>query len=103
GGGGDRGAGWHSVVEPAVGGVPLSVGPRWGSSRDAGLLIGRGAALPLPRDGRQALTRQWQTWRTDATARDRAGRAAAALVKEGTGAAERTTALVRLLVEGERF
>jgi len=101
-GGGYHGAGLHSVLEPAVWGVPLSVGPRWGSSRDAGLLIGRGAALPLPRDGRQALTRQWQTWRTDAAARDRAGHAAAALVKEGTGAAERTTALVRMLVEGER-
>ncbi|HKC48451.1 MAG TPA: glycosyltransferase N-terminal domain-containing protein [Gemmatimonadales bacterium] len=101
-GGGYHRAGLHSVLEPAVWGVPLSVGPRWGSSRDAGLLIGHGAALPLPRDGREALTRQWQTWRTDATARDRAGRAAAALVKDGTGAAERTTALVRLLVEGER-
>lgn len=101
-GGGYHGAGLHSVLEPAVWGVPISVGPRWGSSRDAGLLIGRGAALPLPRDGRGALARQWQSWRTDPTARDRAGRAAAALVKEGRGASERTTALIRLLVEGER-
>ncbi|MGE5143511.1 MAG: 3-deoxy-D-manno-octulosonic acid transferase [Acidobacteriota bacterium] len=98
-GGGYRRAGLHSVLEPAVWGVPVSVGPRWGSSRDAGLLIGRGAALPLPRDGREALARQWQSWRSDPTARDRAGRAAAGVVREGTGAAERTTALVRLLVE----
>jgi 3-deoxy-D-manno-octulosonic-acid transferase len=98
-GGGYHRAGLHSVLEPAVWGVPISVGPRWGSSRDAGLLIGRGAALPLPKDGREALARQWQAWLGDATARDRAGRAAAAVVKEGTGAAERTTALVRLLVE----
>ena len=76
-----------------------SVGPRWGGSRDAGMLIGRGGALPLPHDGREALARQWQVWRADATARDRAGRAAAAVVSEGTGAAERTTTLVRLLVE----
>ena len=99
-GGGYHRAGLHSVLEPAVWGVPISVGPRWGSSRDAGLLIGRGAALPLPVAGRAALTRQWQLWRSDPTARDRAGRAGAALVKEGAGAADRTTALVRLLVEG---
>ncbi len=99
-GGGYHRAGLHSVLEPAVWGVPISVGPRWGSSRDAGLLIGRGAALPLPAAGRAALTRQWQLWRSDPTARDRAGHAGAALVQEGTGAAERTTALVRLLVEG---
>lgn len=99
-GGGYHGAGLHSVLEPAVWGVPISVGPRWGSSRDAGLLIGRGAALPLPVAGREALTRQWQLWQGDPTVRDRAGHAGAALVKEGTGAAERTTALVRLLVEG---
>ena len=99
-GGGYHRAGLHSVLEPAVWGVPISVGPRWGSSRDAGLLIGRGAALPLPVAGRKALTRQWQLWHSDPTARERAGRAGAALVKEGTGAAERTSALVRLLVEG---
>jgi 3-deoxy-D-manno-octulosonic-acid transferase len=99
-GGGFHRAGLHSVLEPAVWGVPISVGPLWGASRDAGLLIGRGGALPLPRDGREALARQWQVWLADPTARDRAGRAAAAVVKEGTGAAERTTALVRLLVEG---
>jgi len=98
-GGGFHRAGLHSVLEPAVWGVPVSVGPRWGASRDAGLLIGRGGALPLPHEGQEALARQWQAWRTDATARDRAGRAAAAVVKEGAGAAERTTALVRLLVE----
>ena len=102
-GGGFHGAGLHSVLEPAVWGVPISVGPRWGASRDAGLLIGRGGALPLPHEGREALARQWQAWRTDATARDRAGRAAAAVVSEGTGAALRTTALVRRLVEVERL
>lgn len=98
-GGGYHRAGLHSVLEPAVWGVPISLGPRWGSSRDAGLLIGRGAARPLPREGRAALARQWHEWRSDSTARERAGRAGATLVKEGTGAAERTTALVRLLVE----
>jgi 3-deoxy-D-manno-octulosonic-acid transferase len=101
-GGGFHGAGLHSVLEPAVWGVPISVGPRWGASRDAGLLIGRGGALPLPRDGREALAHQWLAWRSDATARDRAGRAAAVVVTEGTGAAQRTTALVRRLVEAER-
>jgi 3-deoxy-D-manno-octulosonic-acid transferase len=100
-GGGFHRAGLHSVLEPAVWGVPIAVGPGWGASRDAGLLIGRGGALPLPHEGREALMRQWLAWRSDATARDRAGRAAAAVVSEGTGAAQRTTALVRRLVEAE--
>jgi len=99
-GGGYHRAGLHSVLEPAVWGVPISVGPRWGSSRDAGLLIGRGAAVPLPSAASEMLARQWRDWRNDPSARDRAGRAGAALVREGTGAAERTAALIRLLVEG---
>lgn len=98
-GGGYHRAGLHSVLEAAVWGIPISVGPRWGSSRDARLLIGCAAASPLPRDGREQLTREWQLWRSDPTARERAGRAGAAVVREGTGAADRTTGLVRLLVE----
>src|SRR2546430_9618036 len=38
-GGGYHRAGLHSVLEPAVYGVPVIVGPHWHGSRDAALLI----------------------------------------------------------------
>ena len=37
-GGGYHRAGLHSVLEPAVFGVPVAVGPHWQMSRDAALL-----------------------------------------------------------------
>jgi 3-deoxy-D-manno-octulosonic-acid transferase len=98
-GGGYHRAGLHSVLEPAVFGLPVCVGPRWTMSRDAGLLLQRGAAVALPADGRRALENQWLSWKRDPAARARAGAAAAAVVREGRGAAARTAALVRALVD----
>jgi len=98
-GGGYHRAGLHSVLEPAVFGMPLCVGPRWTTSRDAGLLLQRGAAVALPADGRGALLNQWLAWTRDPAARARAGAAAATVVREGRGAAARTAALVRGLVD----
>ncbi len=43
-GGGFGSAGLHSVLEPAAWGLPVAFGPRWGESRDAGLLLEAGAA-----------------------------------------------------------
>ena len=100
-GGGYHRAGLHSVLEPAAFGLPVSVGPRWTMSRDAGLLLQRGAAVSLPENGRRALLNQWLAWKRDPAARTRAGAAAAAVVREGRGAAARTAALVRGLVEGD--
>lgn len=97
-GGGYHGAGLHSVLEPAVFGVPVSVGPRWTMSRDAGLLLRRGGAVALPEEGHRALVGQWRSWRNDPAARARVGGAAAALVREGRGAAERAAAVVQDLV-----
>lgn len=97
-GGGYHRAGLHSVLEPAVFGVPICVGPRWEMSRDAAALIRRAAAIALPGNGRAALGAQWLRWRDDATARARAGATAAAVVMEGQGATARTVALVRELV-----
>jgi 3-deoxy-D-manno-octulosonic-acid transferase len=97
-GGGFHRAGLHSVLEPAVFGVPVAVGPHWQMSRDAGLLIERGAALPLAGDPRQTLHAQWLVWHHDAAARRKAGQAGKQLVAEGRGAADRTTALVEELV-----
>jgi 3-deoxy-D-manno-octulosonic-acid transferase len=98
-GGGFHRAGLHSVLEPAVFGVPVIVGPDWRNSRDADLLLERGGAVALPRDGRATLHAQWLTWHHDPAARRRAGAAARGVVLAGRGASERTTALVRELVD----
>ena len=42
-------AGLHSVLEPAAWGLPVAFGPRWGESRDAGLLLEAGAAEAVRR------------------------------------------------------
>src|SRR5881409_2655786 len=99
-GGGHHRAGLHSVLEPAVFGVPVVIGPRWENSRDAGLLVARGGAVALPADGRHPLHSQWLVWHHDPATRRKAGAAGKRLVQEGRGAAERTTALVRGLVAG---
>ena len=99
-GGGYHRAGLHSVLEPAVFGVPVAVGPHWHMSRDATLLLERGGAVALASDGRHALHSQWLVWHHDPTTRKKAGDAGKKLVREGRGAAERTTALVKRLVAG---
>jgi len=98
-GGGFHRAGLHSVLEPAVFGVPIIFGPHWRMSRDAALLLDKGGAIALPSDGRHPLHSQWLVWHHDPAARQRAGEAAKNMVEEGRGAAERTTALVRGLIE----
>ena len=98
-GGGFHRAGLHSVLEPAVFGVPIIFGPYWRMSRDAALLLDKGGAVALPTDARHPLHSQWLVWHHDPAARRKAGTAAKAMVEEGRGAAERTTALVRGLVE----
>jgi 3-deoxy-D-manno-octulosonic-acid transferase len=98
-GGGFHRAGLHSVLEPAVFGVPIAVGPHWRMSRDAGLLLECGGAVALPSDGRHPLHSQWLVWHHDPAARRKAGASAKKVVAEGRGASERTTALVKRLVE----
>jgi 3-deoxy-D-manno-octulosonic-acid transferase len=102
-GGGYHRAGLHSVLEPAVFGVPVAVGPHWQMSRDAHVLLDQGGAVALPEDGRQPLHSQWLVWFHDPAARQKAGAVGKRVVREGRGAAERTTALVLELVrEGRR-
>lgn len=97
-GGGFHRVGLHSVLEPAVFGVPITFGPHWRVSRDAALLLEHGGAVALPVDGRHPLHSQWLVWHHDPAARRKAGAAAKRVVAEGRGASERTTALVRDLV-----
>ena len=97
-GGGYHRAGLHSVLEPAVFGVPVAFGPGWRMSRDAALLLERGGAVALPEDGRPALHSQWLVWHRDVAARRAAGAAGKQLVGEGRGASERTMLLVEQLV-----
>ena len=97
-GGGYHRAGLHSVLEPAVFGVPVTFGPHWQMSRDAHLLLEKGAAVALAADGRQPLHAQWLVWFHDPAARRKAGTVGKRVVGEGRGAAERTTILVQQLV-----
>jgi 3-deoxy-D-manno-octulosonic-acid transferase len=97
-GGGFHRAGLHSVLEPAVFGVPVAMGPHWQMSRDAHLLLERGGAVAVPADGRHPLHSQWLVWFHDPVARKKAGAVGQQVVREGRGAAERTTALVQQLV-----
>jgi len=97
-GGGFHRAGLHSVLEPAVFGIPVAIGPHWQMSRDAHLLIERGGAVALPADGRHPLHSQWLVWFHDPAVRRKAGAVGQQVVREGRGAAERTTALVQQLV-----
>jgi 3-deoxy-D-manno-octulosonic-acid transferase len=99
-GGGFHRAGLHSVLEPAVFGVPITFGPHWRMSRDAALLLDKGGAVAMPWDGRHPLHSQWLVWHHDPSARAKAASAAKGMVEEGRGAAERTAALVWGLVEG---
>ena len=101
-GGGFHRAGLHSVLEPAVFGVPIIFGPHWRMSRDAALLLDQGGAvaMPPPGDARHPLHSQWLVWHHDPEARKRAGKAAKQVVADGRGASERTAALVWGLVEG---
>lgn len=101
-GGGFGRAGLHSVLEPAAWGRPVLLGPRWGESRDARLLLAAGGAWAARRGGPAAaapdLAARWLGWLEDPDARRAAGEAALGLVRGGLGAAERTAALVERLV-----
>lgn len=99
-GGGFGSAGLHSVLEPAGWALPVGFGPRWQSSREAGLLLEAGGAetLDLPDPARQ-LGAWWSRMLAERGEREQAGRAAAGVIDAGRGAAERQARLVEALIE----
>jgi 3-deoxy-D-manno-octulosonic-acid transferase len=105
-GGGFGRAGLHSVLEPAAAGVPVVFGPRWQSSREAGLLLEADAAHALagsPGEGAgQELGRLWARWLADRNGREARGGRAGAIVQAGTGADQRNAALVESLLPNGR-
>src|SRR5207247_713 len=89
----------EAVILPAFVDLLAQV-PPGDMGRDATRLIERGGAVALSADGRHQLHSQWLVWHHDPGARTKAGAAGKRLVREGRGAAERTTALVKKLVGG---
>ena len=99
-GGGFRGGGVHSVLEPAALQKPVLAGPEAHDSRDARLLNHAEALEYLPRRRAAAVLEAWWiNWARDPAWRSRAGRAARRVVEEGMGAADRGAALIERLVE----
>ena len=96
-GGGFHEAGLHSVLEPAAFGVPVAFGPHCERSRDAMLLAkaGGGVAVPSP----TALAGALIGWLHAEGRRRAAGERALAVVRNGLGAADRSTRLVERLLD----
>jgi 3-deoxy-D-manno-octulosonic-acid transferase len=91
-GGAFHSAGLHSVLEPAAYGAPVLFGPRHEKSRDATNLIDAGGGASV--NGNPDLLLRLREWLGSVPARDAAGLAARTMVQSGTGAAERSFALV---------
>ena len=105
-GGGYGRAGLHSVLEPAAWGRPVSFGPRWRESRDAGLLLLAKAAVALPEDPGQASAQLVDWWRrqvADGAAASGAGGRALEVVESGAGAARRSAELLAGLISSRRL
>lgn len=96
-GGGFHSAGLHSVLEPAAFGAPVLFGPRHDKSRDARRLIDAGGGAAVT--GEADLSLRLSDWLGSLPARDAAGEAARSMVQEGTGAAERSFALISALLD----
>ena len=95
-GGGFHAAGLHSVLEPASFGIPVMFGPRHSGSRDALALLRAGGGLAVA-DERAAVEKLTRWLRNDGDRRA-AGEQARQVVRDGLGAAERSTALVERLL-----
>lgn len=86
--GGGFGRGVHNVMEPACFSLPVFIGPRWSGSREASLLLRRGAAFEVrkPEGLANLLTDllDCELWRSEV------GRKAREVVEANLGATEKT-------------
>jgi 3-deoxy-D-manno-octulosonic-acid transferase len=99
-GGGFGRAGLHSVLEPAAWGLPVSFGPRWRDSRDAGLLLDARAATAVQTAAE--MNELWKRWLDDEPGRSEGGRRARAVVDDGLGAARRSAEMLAGLISSPR-
>ena len=91
-GGGFRGSGLHSVVEPAALGVPVLFGPRHGNAREAAGLAEAGGGFVV--EGPGDVEARIRALSEDPEALARAGAAASSYVRSEAGAARRNAALI---------
>ncbi len=82
--GGGFGAGVHNVLEPAVRGVPIIVGPNHSRSVEVGLLLERGGAFAIT--NASEFSREFGKLLSDGNARQEAGKNAYSYIKENSGA-----------------
>ncbi len=94
-GGGFGRHGLHSVLEPAACGVPVFFGPRWRSSREAGLLIEAGSSVVVKDPA--TLAAAWTATLSGDGARIMGDRARG-VVRAGLGASARNAGLIEDLI-----
>lgn len=95
-GGGFHDAGLHSVVEPAVFGAPILIGPKNDAWRDAQLMLAASGAIVV-RDATELSTQLRRLFQTP-PARQQMASALAAVVSSELGATERSFEIVRELL-----
>lgn len=88
--------GGHNILEPAYFGVPILVGPHTENFRDIVTQFARAGALRVVQDGQELATAFLQLLSNHAERED-LGRRAAEVVRQGTGATERTLAALERL------
>jgi 3-deoxy-D-manno-octulosonic-acid transferase len=94
--GGGFGAGVHNVLEPAVYGVPVMIGPNHRNSNEAMELIARDAVVTV--DGDAAVRDALRPLFSDPGLRDRMGKTALSFVNERRGATARIVAYLEKLL-----
>lgn len=94
--GGGFGAGVHNVLEPAVYGVPVMIGPNHGNSNEAVELVAREAIVPV--DGEEAVRDGLRRLLSDPALRERMGKTALAFVAERRGATDRILSYLEKLL-----
>ncbi len=92
-GGGFHGAGLHSLVEPAAHGAPVVFGPRGADTRDAIALTRAGGGFVA--GGAAEVAQRVCALLADRNSCAAASEAAAAVIRTGLGAADRSAALVQ--------